>query len=340
MVELPMDPFLQFLLAVALVVVAAKSAGYLSTKLGQPAVLGEILAGLLLGPTVLNMLQWPVFSDPHLEETLSHLANLGVVLLMFIAGLEVDLRSMSQAGRPVVLAGVLGVLAPVGLGFAAALALGFDEQQSLAIGLVLAATSVSISAQTMMELGVLRSRVGVALLGAAVVDDVLVILLLSLLVALIGGGGGGVASLIWVVVKMVGFLGLAALLGAWLIRRVGSWVERQPISEGVLALAIVITLLFAWASEAIGGRGGHHRRVLSRVTLRADAATTAPRGGHAQPGILLARPDILREHWPSSQRPGLGPRRPALRIAHYCRSGGLQSLGERNRRSARRFLKR
>ena len=253
MVELPMDPFLQFLLAVALVVVAAKSAGYLSTKLGQPAVLGEILAGLLLGPTVLNMLQWPVFSDPHLEETLSHLANLGVVLLMFIAGLEVDLRSMSQAGRPVVLAGVLGVLAPVGLGFAAALALGFDEQQSLAIGLVLAATSVSISAQTMMELGVLRSRVGVALLGAAVVDDVLVILLLSLLVALIGGGGGGVASLIWVVVKMVGFLGLAALLGAWLIRRVGSWVERQPISEGVLALAIVITLLFAWASEAIGG---------------------------------------------------------------------------------------
>jgi len=253
MVELPMDPFLQFLLAIALVVVAAKSAGYLSTRLGQPAVLGEILAGLVLGPTVLNMLQWPIFSDPHLGETLSHLAHLGVLLLMFIAGLEVDLRSMTQAGRPVVLAGVLGVLTPVGLGFAAAWSFGFDQQQSLAIGLVLAATSVSISAQTMMELGVLRSRVGVVLLGAAVVDDVLVILLLSLLVALIGGGGGDVASLIWVIVKMVGFLGLAALLGAWLISRLGSWVERLPISEGVLALAIVVTLLFAWASEAIGG---------------------------------------------------------------------------------------
>ena len=253
MVELPMDPFLQFLLAIALVVVAAKSAGYLSTRLGQPAVLGEILAGLVLGPTVLNMLQWPIFSDPHLGETLSHLAHLGVLLLMFIAGLEVDLRSMTQAGRPVVLAGVLGVLTPVGLGFAASWSFGFDQQQSLAIGLVLAATSVSISAQTMMELGVLRSRVGVVLLGAAVVDDVLVILLLSLSVALIGGGGGDVASLIWVIVKMVGFLGLAALLGAWLISRLGSWVERLPISEGVLALAIVVTLLFAWASEAIGG---------------------------------------------------------------------------------------
>ncbi len=253
MVEIPMDPFLQFLLAVALVVVAAKSAGYLSTRLGQPAVLGEILAGLVLGPTVLNMLQWPIFSDPHLEETLSHLAHMGVLLLMFIAGLEVDLRSMTQAGRPVLLAGVMGVLAPIGLGYAGALLFGFGQQESLAIGLVLAATSVSISAQTMMELGVLRSRVGVALLGAAVVDDVLVILLLSLFIALIGDGGGGIASLLWVTVKMVGFLGLAALLGVWLIPRLGSWVERLPISEGVLALAIVVTLLFAWAAEAIGG---------------------------------------------------------------------------------------
>jgi Kef-type K+ transport system membrane component KefB len=253
MVQLPMDPFLQFLLAVALIVVAAKSAGFLSTRLGQPAVLGEILAGIILGPTVLNMLHWPLFSDPHLGETLSHLAHLGVLLLMFIAGLEVDLQSMTRSGRPVVLAGVLGVLAPVGLGYAAAMAFDFDWQQSLAIGLVLAATSVSISAQTMMELGVLRTRVGVALLGAAVVDDVLVILLLSLSIALIGGGGGGLASLLWVMVKMAGFLGLAAWLGALLIPRLVSWVERLPISEGVLALAIVTVLLYGWASEAIGG---------------------------------------------------------------------------------------
>ncbi len=253
MVQVPMDPFLQFLLAVALVVAAAKSAGYLSTRLGQPAVLGEIIAGLVLGPTVLNMLDWPLFGDPNLGGTLSLLAHLGVLLLMFIAGLEVDLRSMTQAGRPVVLAGVLGVLAPVGLGYAAALLFGFSQQESLAIGLVLAATSVSISAQTMMELGVLRSRVGIALLGAAVVDDVLVILLLSLFIALIGGGGGNVTSLLWVTVKMVGFLGLAAWLGALLIPRLVSWVERLPISEGVLALAIVVTLLFAWASEAMGG---------------------------------------------------------------------------------------
>jgi Kef-type K+ transport system membrane component KefB len=247
------DPLLQFLLALAIVIVVAKGSGYLSTRLGQPAVLGELLAGLILGPTMLNMLRWPVFSDPHLEETLSHLSHLGVLFLMFVAGLEVDLEAMARAGRPSVLAGILGVVAPIALGMAAALPFGFDLQRSLFMGLVLAATSVSISAQTLMELRVLRTRVGVALLGAAVVDDVLVILLLSLFVAVTGGGGGGVVAVLWVLVKMILFLGVAVWLGARIIPRLSSLVDRLPISEGVMALVIVLTLLYAWAAEALGG---------------------------------------------------------------------------------------
>jgi Kef-type K+ transport system membrane component KefB len=248
-----MDPLLQFLLALAIIVVVAKGSGYLSTRLGQPAVLGELLVGLILGPTVLNMLHWPVFSDEHLGETLNHLAHLGVLFLMFMAGLEVDLEGMIRAGRPAVLAGVAGVIAPVVLGMAAALPFGFDLQRGLFLGLVLAATSVSISAQTLMELRVLRTRVGVALLGAAVVDDVLVILFLSIFVALAGGSGGGVVAVLWVLVKMAAFLGLAIWLGARIIPRLGSLVDRLPISEGVMALAIVVTLLYAWAAEALGG---------------------------------------------------------------------------------------
>jgi Kef-type K+ transport system membrane component KefB len=126
-----MDPLLQFILALAIIVVAAKGSGYLSNRLGQPAVLGELLAGLVLGPTVLNMLHWPVFGDQHLGENLSHLAHLGVLFLMFIAGLEVDLEAMARAGRPAVLAGVLGVLVPIGLGVIAAVSFGFDLQRSL-----------------------------------------------------------------------------------------------------------------------------------------------------------------------------------------------------------------
>jgi len=248
-----MDLLLPFTLALAIVVIAAKSSAYLSVRLGQPAVLGELLIGLILGPTVLDMLHWPVLGGGPLEETFHQLAHLGVLLLMFIAGLEVDLESMLQTGRPAVLAGALGVVTPVVLGMLAVLPFGFGFQDGLAIGLVLAATSVSISAQTLMELGVLRSRVGMGLLGAAVVDDVLAILLLSFFLALVTGGGGGAVAIVWVLVRMVAFLAIGAALGVLLIPRLAGLVDELPVSEGLLALAFVIALLYGWAAEALGG---------------------------------------------------------------------------------------
>jgi Kef-type K+ transport system membrane component KefB len=247
-----MDPFLQLLLALALIIVAAKGAGYVSTRLGQPAVLGELLAGLLLGPTALNMLHWPVFSSEHLEETIHHLAHLGVLFLMFIAGLEVDLDAMRHAGRPAILAGVMGVIAPIALAVIAGLPFGYSLEEGFFIGLTLAATSVSISAQTLMELGVLRSRVGMGLLGAAVADDVLVVLLLSLATAL-AGGTGNVWALLWTLAKMLLFFVLAFILGKQFLPRLSAIIARLPISEGEMALAIVIGLLYAWAAEALGG---------------------------------------------------------------------------------------
>lgn len=244
---------LEFTLALAIIVIAAKAAGYASVRLKQPAVLGELLIGLILGPTVLDMLHWPLLGAGHLEETIHQLAHLGVLVLMFVAGLEVDLESMAKTGRPAVLGGVLGVLTPVLLGALAMLPFGFGFEESIAVGLVLAATSVSISAQTLIELGVLRSRVGMGLLGAAVVDDILAILLLSLFLALGTGGGGGALAVVWVVVRMVAFLALATALGMVLLPRLAGRVSRLPISEGTMALALVVTLLYSWAAEAWGG---------------------------------------------------------------------------------------
>lgn len=247
-----MDPSLQFLLALALIILVAKASGYLSIRLGQPAVLGELLAGLILGPTVLDMLHWPIFGSEHLALSIQEMAHLGVLFLMFVAGLEVDVGTMLRAGRPAILAGVAGVVAPIALGILVALPFGFDWPHAIFVGLVLAATSVSISAQTLMELGVLRSRVGMALLGAAVVDDVLVILLLSLAIALIVGGGGP-AAIAWVLVKIVLFLIIGIALGRHLIPRLTSLVDGQPISQGVMSLVIVVGLFYAWAAEALGG---------------------------------------------------------------------------------------
>lgn len=248
-----MELLLSFTLLVAVIIAAAKASGYLSLRLKQPAVLGELLIGLIMGPTVLDMLNWPVFGDGHLEETIHQLAHLGVLFLMFIAGLEVDLDTMFETGRPAVLAGVLGVITPVILGALAVLPFGYTFQDSLAIGLVLAATSVSISAQTLIELGVLRSRVGMALLGAAIVDDILAILLLSVFMAVVTGGGGDMGAIAWVLVRMVLFLVLATVLGMRFIPRLAAFVSGLPISESVMALAVVVTLLYAWSAEALGG---------------------------------------------------------------------------------------
>jgi Kef-type K+ transport system membrane component KefB len=246
-----MSPLLQLLLALVIVISGAKLAGLLSARLGHPAVLGELLAGLVLGPTLLNMFGWPFFTSAHLQDTVFELAELGVILLMFIAGLEIDLAEMRKTGRVALLVGVLGVMTPLALGFGAALPFGYDTQKALFIGVLLTATSVSISAQTLLELGRLRSRVGLVLLGAAVIDDVLVILLLSLFVAL-AGGGGSVVDLLVIVARMALFLAGAVMLGLWLFPRLLGRVARWPVSQPVLSTALVITLLLAWSAELVG----------------------------------------------------------------------------------------
>lgn len=91
-----MLPFLQFILAIPVIIIAAKFGGYISYRLREPAVAGEVLAGLILGPSVLNFLDWPVFTDPHLGEKIAHLAELGILSLVFIAGLDLHLSDLAR----------------------------------------------------------------------------------------------------------------------------------------------------------------------------------------------------------------------------------------------------
>ena len=250
-----MTDFLQFLLAIIIIVSVAKTAGYLSTRLGQPAVLGQLVAGVLLGPTVLNLFHTPIFTDVHQGETISLLAELGVIFLMFVTGLEVDLGQLRHSGKVSALAGTLGVVFPVLMGWGTAALFGFPMEVGLFLGLILAATSVSISAQTLLDLRVLRSREGVSLLGAVVFDDILVILLLSIFVAVITGTGGatGMAGVAWVVLRMGLYLGIFTLLGLRFIPALIERVAGLPISRSLIAFTIVVTLLYAWSAEVMGG---------------------------------------------------------------------------------------
>ncbi len=246
------NPVIELFLSLGIIILAAKSAGYLSRLLGQPAVLGELIIGIVLGPSLLNMLHWPVFTDTHLADTVIHIAELGVLLLMFSAGLEIDLANLRRVGRAAVSSGVFGVFAPLLLAVPIALISGYSLEAALFIGMSMAATSVSISAQTMLELGVLQSKEGIALLGAAVVDDVLAILMLSILIA-VTLTGGGLADVVIVVVRMTIFLAVALAIAWFLLPRFAVWVARRPISSGVLAFSIGSALLLGWAAEALGG---------------------------------------------------------------------------------------
>ncbi len=246
-----MSPFLQLTFVLAIILFAAKLAGYLSTKIGQPAVLGELLVGLLLGPSLIDLTHLAFITDRHLGEVVAELGEIGVLVLMFMAGLELHLSELARNTRVSAYSGILGVLVPVGLGYLAGVLFGLSQDNAIFLGLTLGATSVSISAQTLMELKVLRSKVGLGLLGAAVFDDVLVILLLSTFIAV--SGGGSAVEILVVILRMIAFLGLAVGFGLWILPKAVRLVSRLPISQSILTFGIIIMMVFGLAAELIGG---------------------------------------------------------------------------------------
>jgi Kef-type K+ transport system membrane component KefB len=245
---------LQVLLLLALVIAAAKAAGAAANRIGQPAVFGEILVGLLLGPTLLDLLTWPIFAgNEALHSLIGDLAEIGVLLLMFVAGLETDLEQMRRVGPVAFWSAFGGVVLPFFGGVATAAAFGLPVfWEGIFIGTILTATSVSISAQTLIELGALRTREGSTILGAAVIDDVMGIMVLSLVVgAAAAGTGFDLGGIVWLVVRMTVFFVAAIAVGRWLTPLL-RWAARLPISQGLLAAVLVVVFVYSWAAEYIG----------------------------------------------------------------------------------------
>jgi Kef-type K+ transport system membrane component KefB len=270
---------LQFFLLLAIIIVASKVAGDLSRRwLRQPVVFGEILIGVLLGPSLLNIFGWGIFQAPSpafhdlLPRVVELLASFGVLLLMFVAGLETDVEQLRRVGKTAFWTAVAGVVFPLGLGLLTARGFGLNMREAVFIGAVLTATSVSISAQTLIELGALASREGMTILGAAVIDDVLGILILSFVVAfsgmnatgnsptladraarLLAGGHAPVwLSIVMIVVLMAAFFVVAGLIGKYGVRPLLNLAARLHASYALAATAVVLMLLFAVGAEYIG----------------------------------------------------------------------------------------
>lgn len=246
-----MTPFLQLIFSLIVILLFAKAAGYLAAYIGQPSVLGELLVGVLLGPSLINLTHLPFITDDHLTEVILEIGELGVLLLMFLAGIELHLSDLARNTKVSGLSGTIGVVIPVAMGWGLGLLVGMSSDHALFLGLTLGATSVSISAQTLMELRVLRSRVGLGLLGAAVFDDILVILLLSIFLA-VNSGSGDILNVLLVIGRMALFLGLSVGFGIYVLPRLMHLVAPLPISQGTLSFALVILFIYGLSAELIG----------------------------------------------------------------------------------------
>jgi Kef-type K+ transport system membrane component KefB len=227
------------LVMIALLLIAAKFAGWISQRLKLPVVFGQLLVGVIAGP---SMLQW-VHSTP----TLDVFSNLGVILLMFIAGIETDTRQMRKVGGAAFVSALSGVIVPFIAGTLFSLALGFSLPISLFLGTLLTATSVSISAQTLKDLGKLQTKEGTTILGAAVIDDVLGLVVLSLILAFTLG-----QNPTWAIVKMVLYLPIASIIGHFGFPFLSKHLPRMLALEARIGLVFSLVLLYAWSAQELG----------------------------------------------------------------------------------------
>jgi len=275
-----MSPFIQLATTLIILLFAAKAAGLIAQKLGQPSVLGELLVGIILGPTLLDITHLPFATDAHLTEIIIELGEMGVLFIMFLAGMELQMKEMAGHFKVSAFSGILGVIFPVLLGWGTGLLFNMENTAALFLGLTMGATSVSISVQTLMELKVLRSKVGLGLLGAAVFDDILVIIMLSIFLALVSGGNGVVEILI-IFGKIVLFMGLSMAIGIWLLPKLAHLVARLPVSQGLLTMAITIMLIYGIGAEVIGGMAA-----ITGTFIAGLMFSRSPEKNRFEPGLM------------------------------------------------------
>jgi len=232
-------------LQMSLLLAVALAGHLLSALVRQPAVVGQILAGLLVGPSFLGWITYTTF--------VANIAHLGAIVLLFVVGLEFRARDLA-AVRPFVIA-VAGVIVPWFAGYLLALGFGFETTRALLIGVALTATSIAITADALRELGRLQSPEAKLIIGAAVIDDILALLVLSLAEQL-GSGDIDPLAIALMSVKAVVFISVGAWLGQKLLARLSARIDRSQIPdrspEFVFILGLLTAFVYALVAEYLG----------------------------------------------------------------------------------------
>jgi Kef-type K+ transport system membrane component KefB len=237
--------FPHLLMVLVALLLATKLLGVLSQKIGQPAVVGELIAGVLLGKSVLGIL------DPA-DPVLLAFAELGVLVLLFEIGLHTDLKSLMKVGTEAIVVALVGVALPFGFGYAVAHALGLSTIPAIVAGAALTATSIGISARTLSDLSQLDTREGQIVLGAAVLDDIVGLVILSVVSGLVGGTAISMGGVAVTTAIALGFVIAAVVLGSILVPPVFRAIATVEASGTLGVVGLAFAFLMAWLAASAG----------------------------------------------------------------------------------------
>lgn len=238
---------MQIMGILCLILLFALIGGQIANRCGLPAVIGELLAGIVIGPAMLNWVQ------P--SGLIKSFSDIGVVLLMFLAGLESDLAILKKLWKPSFLVATFGMVVPIVIAYLTGIAFKFSQTESLFLGITFAATSVSISVAVLQEMKKLETKEGMTILGAAVVDDLLSVILLSVVSIVTGTHTDSAnANLGLGVTLLLQLIYLVVLLAAsiWLFPRILKLSERLLLPAAKPLVTIIIVLLAAFGAEKVG----------------------------------------------------------------------------------------
>lgn len=240
---------MEFIAVLAGLLLATQIVAHLCRRVGIPEVIGQILVGIIAGPGILNWV--------HLDTMMNEFQEIGVIILMFIAGLESDLSLLKKYLKPAVIVAIVGVIVPVVVMTPASYLFGFTKLESVFIGVIFSATSVSISVAVLREFNYLDSKEGATILGAAVADDIIGVILLSIMISVVNQAENKTGGQpLWAVLLLqVLFFGGTYLLVKWLAPYLMHLSERLLTVASPSVMAMIICLGMAALADWVGLSG-------------------------------------------------------------------------------------
>jgi Kef-type K+ transport system membrane component KefB len=234
---------MEIIFQIILFLLVAKVGGELAERVNLPPILGELMGGLILGPSLFNILQ------PN--EVIASISQIGIIFLMFLAGLETNLGEMKRMGFPSLLSAIGGVIVPLSLGLLVGIIYGWNLTDAVFLGTILTATSVGITVRTLMDMRQLHTDVGVTILGAAVIDDIMGILIFTI----VAGIAIHQQISFWGFLKLIAFISLFFLVsltwGSWISSKLGTVMANLRTQEGALTLVIIFVFFLVIIGEEI-----------------------------------------------------------------------------------------